>query len=126
MNMGLCLITSLANMYWPTQVILHFGTQLSMFRQATMVDLDLMKVDLELHPFQIQISMSESKKVCGMTHQTLYMILQPYHPTNGSSAMKVKFLVTNAMSYDVLMGGVVLYPTCFTLYFWKQTISYML
>jgi hypothetical protein len=26
----------------------------------------------------------------------------------------------------VLMGGVVLYPTCFTLYFWKQTISYML
>jgi hypothetical protein len=24
--------------------------------------------------------------------------------------MKVKFLVTNAMSYDVLVGGVVLYP----------------
>lgn len=59
MNIGLCLITTLANMYWPTQVILHFRTQLSMLRQATMVDLDLMKVDLELHPFQIQISMNE-------------------------------------------------------------------
>lgn len=61
-----------------------------------------------------------------MTHQTLFMRLQPYHPTNGSNAMKVKFLVTNAMSYDVLMGGAVLYPTCFALYFWKQTTSYML
>jgi hypothetical protein len=46
-----------------------------------------------------------------MTHQTLYVILQPYHPTNGSSAMKIKLLVTNAMSYGVLIGGVVLYPT---------------
>ncbi len=92
MNTSLCLITSLVNMYWPTQVVLHFGTQPSMLRQETMIDLDLMKVDLELHPFQIQISMSESKKVCGMTHQTLYMRLQPYHPTNGSNAMKVKFL----------------------------------
>jgi hypothetical protein len=116
----------LANMYWPTQVVLHFGIQLSMLRQITMVDLDLMKVDLELHPFQIQTSMNESKKVCGMTHQTFYVILQPYHPTDGSSAMKIKLLVTNAMSYDVLMGGVVLYPIGFTLYFWKHTTSYML
>jgi hypothetical protein len=54
------------------------------------------------------------------------MIFQPYHPTNGSSAVKVKFLVTNAMSYDVLMGGVVLYPTSLTLYFWNQITYYVL
>jgi hypothetical protein len=90
-----------------------------------MVDLDLMKVDLELHPFHLETLMNESKKVCGMTRHALYVRLQPYHPTNGST-MKAKFLVTNAMSYDVLMGGVALYPTGFALYFWKQTTSYML
>jgi hypothetical protein len=47
------------------------------------------------------------------------------HPTNGST-IKVKVVVINAMSYDVLMGGAIICPTSFTLDFWKETAFYKL
>jgi hypothetical protein len=41
-----------------------------------------------------------------------------------ASFMKVKAIVTEAKSYDVLVGSTVLYPTGFTLDFWEETASY--
>jgi hypothetical protein len=38
--------------------------------------------------------------------------------------MKVKAIVTEANSYDVLVGTTVLYPMGFTLDFWEEIISY--
>jgi hypothetical protein len=38
--------------------------------------------------------------------------------------MKVKAIVTEAKSYDVLVGSTVLYPIGFTLDFWEETVSY--
>jgi hypothetical protein len=38
--------------------------------------------------------------------------------------MKVKAIVTEAKSYDVLIGSTVLYPMGFTLDFWEETASY--
>jgi hypothetical protein len=41
-----------------------------------------------------------------------------------ASFMKVKAIVTEAKSYDVLVGSTVLYPMGFTLDFWEETASY--
>jgi hypothetical protein len=38
--------------------------------------------------------------------------------------MKVKAIVTEAKSYDVLVGMTVLYPMGFTLDFWEEIASY--
>jgi hypothetical protein len=38
--------------------------------------------------------------------------------------MKVKAIVTEAKSYDVLVGSTVFYPMGFTLDFWEETASY--
>jgi hypothetical protein len=38
--------------------------------------------------------------------------------------MKVKAIVTEAKSYDVLVGSTVLYPMGFTLDFWEEIVSY--
>jgi hypothetical protein len=40
------------------------------------------------------------------------------------SFMKVKAIVTEVKSYDVLVGSTVLYPMGFTLDFWEETSSY--
>ncbi len=44
-------------------------------------------------------------------------------PIDGS-IVKVKAFVTNAISYIVLLGGVVLYPMGFTLDLWGKMTSY--
>jgi hypothetical protein len=41
-----------------------------------------------------------------------------------ASFMKVKAIVTEAKSYDVLVESTVLYPMGFTLDFWEEMASY--
>jgi hypothetical protein len=41
-----------------------------------------------------------------------------------ASFMKVKAIITEAKSYDVLVGSTVLYPMGFILDFWEETESY--
>jgi hypothetical protein len=38
--------------------------------------------------------------------------------------MKVKAIVMEAKSYDVLVGSTILYPMSFTLDFWEEAASY--
>jgi hypothetical protein len=41
-----------------------------------------------------------------------------------ASFMKMKAIVTEAKSYDVLVRSTVLYPMRFTLDFWEETANY--
>jgi hypothetical protein len=81
--------------------------------------------DLKLYPFHIQTSLVGSKKAPEIIHQALCIKLQLNHPIDGS-IVKVKAIVTNAISYIVLLGGVVLYPMGFTLDLWGEMTSYRL
>jgi len=38
--------------------------------------------------------------------------------------MRARTMVTHATSYDVLVGGVVLYPLGVTIHFWKEIAYY--
>lgn len=67
--------------------------------------------------------MGGSKKACGIIRQALCIRLQLNQPIDGS-IVKVKAIVTNAISYIVLFGGVVLYPMGFTLDLWGKMTSY--
>jgi hypothetical protein len=49
--------------------------------------------------------------------------LNPNHPTN-KSTIQVQVVVTNALSYDVLVWGVMLYPMGFVSNFWEETTSH--
>jgi hypothetical protein len=51
--------------------------------------------------------------------------LNPNHPTN-KSTIQVQVVVTNVLSYDVLVWGVMLYPMGFVLNFWEETTSHRL
>ena len=43
-----------------------------------------------------------------------------------SATIKVKAIATQAESYDVLVGAMVLYPMSLTIDFWNETMSYRL
>jgi len=49
--------------------------------------------------------------------------MRPNHAIN-SSKLGVIVVVTTAKSYDVLVGGVVLYPMCFQMDYWTETAAY--
>jgi hypothetical protein len=65
------------------------------------------------------------KKNPGFIKTNILMQLNPNHPTNQLSIW-VQTMVTNAISYDVLIKGVVLYPIGFVLDFWEEIASYIL
>jgi hypothetical protein len=69
--------------------------------------------------------MNAFKKTHGFTHINILMQLNPNHPTNQLSIW-VQTMVINVISYDVLIKGVVLYPTGFVLDFWEEIASYNL
>jgi hypothetical protein len=67
--------------------------------------------------------MSAFKKTHGFTKTNILMQLNPNHPTNQLSIW-VQAMVTNVISYDVLIKGVVLYLVGFVLDFWEKNVSY--
>ncbi len=58
-----------------------------------------------------------------MTRKKLLMQMKPDHVTD-SSRLGVTVVVTIAKSYDVLVGGVVLYPMGFQMDYWTETATY--
>jgi hypothetical protein len=69
--------------------------------------------------------MGASKKAHGFTKTNTLVKLNPKHPTN-QSTIQVQVVVTNALFYDVLVWGVMLYPMGFVLNFWEETTSHRL
>ncbi len=58
-----------------------------------------------------------------MTRERLSMQMRPGHVTN-SSMLGVTVVVTTTELYDVLVGGVMLYPMGFQMDYWTKTSTY--
>jgi len=84
-----------------------------MLGKATCIGLGIRRSELELCPFQIQTSLGGATDRSNfMTRERLSMQMKPDHVTD-SSRLGVIAVVTAAKSYDVLVGGAVLYPMGF-------------
>jgi hypothetical protein len=78
---------------------------------------------VEKCPWTISTSMGGTEYATASTKGELALKLNQ-DDVKDASFMKVKAIVTEAKSYDVLVGSTVLYPMGFTLDFWEETASY--
>jgi hypothetical protein len=67
--------------------------------------------------------MEGMERAIGITKAELSLKLNQEDVEN-AGFMKVKAIITEAKSYDVLVGTTVLYPMGFTLDFWEEIVSY--
>jgi len=107
------LVSPMGQVYRPYRVLLDSGAQPLMLGKATCIGLGIWRSELESCPFQIQTSLGgASDRFNFMTHERLSMQMKPDQVTN-NSRLGMTAVVTIAESYDVLVGGVVLYPMGF-------------
>jgi hypothetical protein len=90
---------------------------------SVVVGLVLTKDTLEECPWTISTSMGGTERATGITKAELSFKLNQ-EDVEDAGFMKVKAIVTEAKSYDVLVGTTVLYPMGFTLDFWEEIASY--
>jgi hypothetical protein len=107
----------------PRRVLLDSGVQPLMLGASAIEGLGLTKDTLEKCPWIINTSMGGTEHATAITKGELALKLNQ-DDVEGTSFMKVKVIVTEAKSYDVLVGSTVLYPMGFTLDFWEETASY--
>jgi hypothetical protein len=80
-----------------------------MLGKATCISLGIRRSELEPCPFQIQTSLGgASDRSHFMTHERLSVQMKPDHATD-SFRLGMTTVVTTVESYDVIVGGVVLY-----------------
>ncbi|BBN19983.1 hypothetical protein Mp_8g15430 [Marchantia polymorpha subsp. ruderalis] len=97
------LVSSTGQVYVRARVLLDSGAQPLMLGKAACISLGIRRSELEPCPFQIQTSLGGA---------------------SNSSQFGVRAVVTSAESYDVLVGGVVLYPMGFRIDYWTETAAY--
>jgi hypothetical protein len=91
--------------------------------KSTHKGLGLTKDTLEKCPWTISTSMGGTEHATGITKAELSLQLNPDN-VEDANFMKMKAIVMEAKSYDVLVGSTVLYPMGFILDFWEETASY--
>jgi hypothetical protein len=94
-----------------------------MLGASAVARLELTKDTLEECPWTISTSMGGTERATGITKAELSLKLNQ-EDVEDSGFMKVKAIVTEAKSYDVLVETTVLYPMGFTLDFWEEIASY--
>jgi hypothetical protein len=104
-------------------VLLDSGAQPLMLGASAVARLELTKDTLEECPWTISTSMGGTERATGITKAELSLKLNQ-EDVEDSGFMKVKAIVTEAKSYDVLVETTVLYPMGFTLDFWEEIASY--
>jgi len=120
---GVCMLDNWSGIFWlvsptgqvyrPDRVLLDSSAQPLMLGKATCIGLGIRRSKLEPCPFQIQTSLGgASDRSNFMAHERLSVQMKPDHVTD-NSRLGVIVVVTTAESYDVLVGGVVLYPMGF-------------
>jgi hypothetical protein len=107
----------------PRQVLLDSGAQPLMLGASAVAGLELTKDTLEECPWTISTSMGETERATGITKTELSLKLNQ-EDVEDAGFMRVKAIVMEAKSYDVLVGTTVLYPIGFTLDFWEEIASY--
>ncbi|PTQ34011.1 hypothetical protein MARPO_0084s0073, partial [Marchantia polymorpha] len=118
------LVSSTGQVYVPARVLLDSGAQPLMLGKAACISLGIRRSELEPCPFQIQTSLGgASNRSYFMTRESIAVQLRHDHP-HDSSQFGVRAVVTSAESYDVLVGGVVLYPMGFRMDYWTETAAY--
>ncbi|BBN20654.1 hypothetical protein Mp_Vg01120 [Marchantia polymorpha subsp. ruderalis] len=118
------LMSSTGQVYIPAKVLLDSGAQPLMLGKAACISLDIRRSKLEPCPFQIQTSLGgASNRSYFMTKESISVQLRHDH-AHDSSQFGVRAVVTSAKSYDVLVGGAVLYPMGFRMDYWTETTAY--
>jgi hypothetical protein len=107
----------------PRRVLLDLGAQPLMLGAFAIEGLGLTNDTLEKCPWTISTSMRGTKYTTAITKGELALKLNQ-DDVEDASFMKVKAIVTEAKSYDVLVGSTILYSIGFTLDFWEETASY--
>ncbi len=103
---------------------MDFGAQPLMLGKATCIGLGIRRSKLEPCPFQIQTSLGgASDKSNFMTRERLSVQMKPDHVID-SYRLGVTAVVIVVESYDVLVGGDVLYPMGFQMDYWTETSTY--
>jgi len=118
------LVSPMGQVYKPDRVLLDSGAQPLMLGKAACIGLGIRRSELELCPFQIQTSLGGATDRSNfMTRERLSVQMKPDHVTD-SSRLRVTAVVTTVESYDVLVGGAVLYPMGFQMDYWTKTTTY--
>jgi hypothetical protein len=107
----------------PRRVLLDSGAQPLMLGASTIVGFELTKDTLEECLWTINTFMGGTERAIGITKAELSLKLNQ-EDVEDVGFMKVKAIVTEAKSYDILVGTTVMYPIGFTLDFWKEITSY--
>jgi hypothetical protein len=87
-----------------------------MLGASVIAGLELTKNTLEEYPWTISTSMGGTERATSITKAKLALKLNQ-EDVEDAGFMKVKAIVTDAKSYDVLVGTTVLYPMGFILDF---------
>ncbi|PTQ39138.1 hypothetical protein MARPO_0047s0110 [Marchantia polymorpha] len=118
------LVSAIGQVYVPTRVLLDSGAQPLMLGKIACISLGVRRSELEPCPFQIQTSLGgTSDRSYRMTRECISMQLRHGHAQD-SLQFGVRAVVTSAESYDVLVGGAVLYPMGFRMDYWTETAAY--
>jgi len=118
------LVSPTGQVYRLDRVLLDSGAQPLMLGKAACIGLGIWRLELEPCPFQIQTSLGgASGRSNVMTRERLLMQIKLDHVTD-NSRLGVTVVVTTAKSYDVLVGGAVLYPMGFQMDYWTETTTY--
>jgi hypothetical protein len=107
----------------PRRVLLDSGVQPLILGASAIEGLGLTKDTLEKYPWTISTSIGGTEHATAITKGELALKLNQ-DDVEDASFMNVKAIVTEAKSYDVLVGLTVLYPVGFTLDLWEETASY--
>ena len=119
------LIEPKGKIFVPRRVLLDSGIQSLMLGAFTIEGLELTKDAFKKCPWTISASMGGTEHATNITKIELFLQLN-LDNVKDTSFMKVKAIVMEAKSYDVLVGSMVMYPMGFTLEIWEETASYRL
>jgi hypothetical protein len=107
----------------PRRVLLDSGAQPLMLGASAVAGLKLTKDTLEECPWTISTSMGVMERATSITKAELSLKLNQ-EDVEDAGFRRMKAIVTEAKSYDVLVWTTVLYPMGFTLDFWEEIASY--
>jgi hypothetical protein len=118
------LIGPKGKVFVPRRVLLDSGAQPLILKASASARLELTKDTLEEYPWTINTSIGGgTERAIGITKTELFLKFNQ-EDVEDVGFMKVKAIVMEAKSYDVLVGTTVLYPMGFSLDLWEEIASY--